>query len=198
VARLLLASRGIPGLGDLLQAPGDRAVLVPTAAAPLGDPGIAEEVERELAGAGLRVTRLELGEASSADVRARVSVADVITVSGGDPFHLLAEARRSGFADAVREALGAGAVYVGYSAGAMVAGPTLEPLLLTSPFSPPTGLDVTGLGLADVLVLPHHGRPGRAERHAAAQAEFGSRVRLEPLSDGELVIQDGTRIRLVR
>jgi hypothetical protein len=80
----------------------------------------------------------------------------------------------------------------------MVAGPTLEPLLWTSPFSPSARLDLTGLRLAEVLVLPHHDRPGRAERHAAAQAAFAGRVRLEPLRDGELVVQEGARISVVR
>jgi dipeptidase E len=192
MTRLLLASRGIPRLADLLQARGRRTVLVPTAARELDEPAIADEVERELVAAGLAVERREVEDAMS------LTGFDIIAVSGGDPFFLLAAARRSGFGQAVREALTAGAVYVGYSAGAMVAGPTLEPLRLTSPFAPPPGLDLTGLGLADVLVLPHHGRPGRAERHAAAQAAFGHRVRLEPLRDGELVIQDGSCISVLR
>src|SRR3954453_910277 len=51
--RLLLASRRIPGLSSLLGARGRQAVLVPTAANPLAE--IADEVERELAAAGLDV-----------------------------------------------------------------------------------------------------------------------------------------------
>jgi dipeptidase E len=195
--RLLLASRRISGLSSLLGARGRRAVLVPTAANPLAEPEIVDEVERELAAAGLDVERLDLDEATPVQMRA-LAAADVIAVSGGDPFHLLAAARRTGFEDAARDALAGGAVYVGYSAGAMVAGPTLEPLLWTSPFSPPAGLDLTGLRLAELLVLPHHDRPGRAERHAAAQAAFAGRVRLEPLRDGELVVQEGARISVLR
>ncbi len=80
----------------------------------------------------------------------------------------------------------------------MVAGPTLEPLRWTSPFTPPPALDLTGLGLAGVLVLPHHDRPGRAERHAKAQRVFADRVQLVPLRDGELAIQDGSELALLR
>lgn len=189
--RLLLASRGIPGLRELLHARGDRAILIPTAANPLADPGIADEVEDELSAAGLSVARVDLDDRAADDVRA----ADVLAVSGGDPFHLLQATRRAGFAAAAREA---GAVYVGYSAGAMVAGPTLEPLRLTSPFTPPPGLDLTGLGLADVLVLPHHDRPGRAERHAEAQRVYGDRVKLVPLRDGEVAILDAGGLTVVR
>jgi dipeptidase E len=197
VRRLLLASRGIPRLGDLLQAPGRRAVLVPTASNPLAEPSIADEVAEELGAAGLHVVRVDLDVTAPADLHRALQAADVLAVSGGDPFHLLRAARRTSFAAAARSALAAGTVYVGYSAGAMIPGPTLEPLRCTSPFTPPPGLDLTGLGLADVLVLPHHDRPGRAERHAAAQRRFGDRVQMLPLRDGELVIQHGPRIAIV-
>jgi dipeptidase E len=197
MARLLLASRGIPRLRELLQARGNQATLIPTASNPLADPTIADEVKDELAAAGLAVERIDLDEADAPGVRVALQSTDVLVVSGGDPFHLLQAARRISFADAAREALRAGAVYVGYSAGAMLAGPTLEPLRWTSPFPAPPALDLTGLGLADVLVLPHHDRAGRAERHNKAQMLFGDRVKLVPLRDGELVIQEGSRITVL-
>lgn len=190
---LLLASRGIPDLRSHLRARGPRAVLVPTAANPLGDPGIAEEVKRELAGAGLRVERLDL---DAVDV-ARLSGADVIAVSGGDPFHLLAAARRTGFGAAVAEALARGAAYVGYSAGAIVAGPTLAPLRLTSPLTPPPDLALAGLGLTEVLVLPHDNRHGRAAKNAQAVAAFPA-VRAIPLRDGDFVVVDGSGVSVRR
>ncbi len=196
--RLVLASRGVPGLAGLLPAHARRAVLVPTAAAELGEPEIAGEVERELGAAGLAVERLDLDGAGPETTRAALREADVVAVSGGDPFRLLAAARAAGFGAAVRAALDRGAVYAGWSAGAMVAGPTLEPLRLTSPFAAPDGLELTGLALTDVLVLPHHGAPGRAERHAAALEAFGRRVRLEPLRDGDVVVVDGGKVTVRR
>jgi dipeptidase E len=196
--RLLLASRGIPRMPELLEARGNRAVLVPTAANPLADPAIADEVEAELAAAGLDVVRIDLEQVAPPQVRAALASADVLVVSGGDPFYLLRAARRTGFASAARAALASGAVYVGYSAGAMLAAPTLEPLRWTSPFTAPPTLELTGLDLADVLVLPHHDRTGRAERHAEAQRVFADRVRLVPLRDGELVIQEGSKLTVLR
>jgi dipeptidase E len=197
MARLLLASRGIPHLRELLQARGNRAILIPTAANPLADPTIADEVEDEATAAGLTIERIDLDDIAPLELRAAIELADVLVVSGGDPFHLLRAARRTGFGAAARKALGAGAVYVGYSAGAMLAGPTLEPLRWTSPFTAPAALELTGLGLADVLVLPHDDRPGRAERHAKAQCVFADRVKLVPLRDGDLVIQHGSELAVL-
>ena len=47
--------------------------------------------------------------------------------------------------------------------GAIVAGPTLEPVRLTTPFTPPPELEFAGLGLTDVLVLPHDDHRGCGE-----------------------------------
>jgi dipeptidase E len=177
---LLLASRGIPELASFVHG---RAVLIPTASDGLDNPGIAAEVEQDLRDAGLSVQR--------AAIREPLDGFDVIAVSGGNPYRLLAEAQRSAFGARVRAS---GAVYIGYSAGAIVAGPTLEPITLTSPFPVPD-MDLTGLGLTDVLVLPHHNREGRAERHAAAAAAF-PQVALRPLNDGEFLrLEDGRGFR---
>jgi dipeptidase E len=193
LGRLLLASRGIPDLAAIAGVRGRSAVLVPDAADPLGDPRIPAEVERELRLAGYEPTRLALRASTVEEVRSAVVGADVVAVSGGDPFHLLALARSVAFGDAVRAALARGTVYLGYSAGAMLAGPTLEPLCMTSPFSPPPGLELTGLGLVDALVLPHDDQPGRHERHQAAQDAFGARVELVPLRDGDVLLYDNGR-----
>lgn len=100
MTRLLLASRGVPGLATVLGAKGSHAILVPDAADPLGDPSIAAEVEKELHHAGLEVTRLNLGAVDDWEADSAVLAADVVAVSGGDPFYLLSVARRVGFGDA--------------------------------------------------------------------------------------------------
>lgn len=131
MVRLLLASRAIPDLAAIAGARGRRAVLVPDAADPLDDSGIPAEVEQELRRADFDVARLALAASTAQQVRSVINAADVVAISGGDPFHLA--------------------------------------LSLTSPFTPPPGLDLTGLGLVDVLVLPHDDHPGRHDRHLAAQ-----------------------------
>jgi len=190
MARLLLASRGIPDLSAILGARGRHAVLIPDAADPLDDPTIPAEVERELGRAGLEVARLTLDTSTTSRTYSAVTAADVVAVSGGDPFHLLAVARRAGFGDAVRAALHTGTVYIGYSAGAMLAAPTLKPLAMTSPFTAPPELELAGLGLVDILILPHDDHPGRHDKHRSAQAAFGDSVRLITLRDGDVFIHN--------
>lgn len=196
---LYLSSTGVPRLERLLEvrAPGARTCLVPTAANHLPDrEAIVHAALAALEQHGLEVEVLDLDEV---DLDAFGSPRDwhVLAVSGGDPFYLLRRARESGFEDFARQAVTAGALYVGISAGAMVAGPSLEPASMVSPFTPEEGQDLAGLHLTDTVVLPHHDHAGRAERHAAIVEHYRGYYAVELLADGEaLVISSDGVVRL--
>lgn len=196
--RLFLASQSLLSLPDFL-AEEERGTVafVPTAADRLDDTEFVDQFRERLRGTGLEVVDLDLDALHGDELTERLRSADIVAVGGGDPFHLLERARSSGFAELVVDAVDGGTPYVGISAGAMLAGPTLEPALLTSPFEAPDGLDLTALGLVDALVLPHDDLPGRTEKHTEAVVEFTGRVRLVPLRDDQAVVVRGEEIRLV-
>jgi dipeptidase E len=152
-------------------------------------------LQAELRDAGLDVVPCD---PAAAGAGALLAECQVLAVSGGDPFHLLARLRETGFDRCVVDAVKGGAPYIGVSAGAIVAGPTLEPIVITSPFKPAPGARLAGLGLVDRLVLPHHDRRGRAALHAEATRLFGDRVPLVPLSNGEALVVEGGESRVVR
>ncbi len=120
--------------------------------------------------------------------------AALIAVAGGDPFHLIDGLRRSGADRAISDGFAAGVPYLGMSAGAMVAGPSLAPVTLTSPFAAPDGLDLRGLALTRTLVLPHHDLPGRAARHFEALRRYGREHHLVCLRDGDWVVDENDRV----
>jgi dipeptidase E len=81
-----------------------------------------------------------------------VREADALLFEGGDSFYLYDWVRRSGLSDLL-PSLRPGIVWVGLSAGSMVAGPNIiapEP----GESIPPTGSG-KGLGLVDFAILPH-------------------------------------------
>jgi peptidase E/GNAT superfamily N-acetyltransferase len=181
---------------------GRTAVVVPTAANELPDRrAIVEPVEEAVDRTGAARVELDLATADPAEVAATLATADAVLVGGGDPYLLLDAARRSGFADAVRELLDRGGAYAGLSAGAMIAGPSLEPLRGVAPFpAPPEGTDLRAMGIAPLLVLAHTDREGRRALHEAALAAHGSEVRMIALADGEEVVvrADGSWTLVVR
>ncbi len=79
--------------------------------------------------------------------------AEALVVGGGNTFHLLRLLRRSGLLESARKAVWEGMPYVGWSAGANVACPTI---MTTNdmPIVDPEGLDA--LGLVPFQINPHY------------------------------------------
>ena len=99
------------------------------------------KVRDALAPIGVRVTGVHAADDPAAAVRA----ADAIAVGGGNTFHLLATLQRTGVLDAVRERAAAGVPYVGWSAGSVVACPTLGTTNDMPIVEPPSGFSALGV-----------------------------------------------------
>ena len=117
--------------------------------------------------------------------------AAAVILTGGDPFRLLADLRNSGADRWLRAAHDRGVPIAGQSAGAIVQGPDLAPIRITSPFDPPDARNLTGLGLTTRLVLPHHGRPQRSALHRRAAGDCAAPGTLFPLWDDEVLVETG-------
>lgn len=86
----------------------------------------------------------------------RLETADVIFVSGGNTFHLMHWVRASGLAELL-PALLETRVYVGVSAGSMIAAPSIHPAFAEKGEAEEVHgtIDETGLSLIDFLIEPH-------------------------------------------
>ena len=188
---LYLASSECKGLAEWLVAHRRKGPVVVVTAASTGladQVAIVDPLVAEAMNSGRETVRLDL----RSDPAPVLGVAGAVLMPGGDPFRLLRELRASGAAAVIARRHAEGLAVAGQSAGAMVCGPTLLPVTLTSPFTPEPAQDLAGLGLTATLALPHHDRTGRAARHRQAAVRFGASVNLAPLWDGEVLQQDST------
>lgn len=93
--------------------------------------------------------------APGVDWRARLGGIDVIVMSGGNTFHLLDQVRRSGFDDWLKEHLNS-LVYVGISAGSIIATPSIAIASIDNGDVNVSGItDLTGLSIVPFEVSPH-------------------------------------------
>ncbi len=91
----------------------------------------------------------------SAKAVQQVEVADYIYITEGNIFKILDRIRKYGITEAIKEAVERGCVYIGASAGAMLAGTSVEEALNMDENR--TLLDdFTALELYDGLILPHY------------------------------------------
>ena len=86
------------------------------------------------------------------DPAAAMAAADIVMVGGGNTFNLLKECRARGLLDPIRQAVGRGALYIGWSAGANLACPTIR-TTNDMPIVDPGGLDA--LNLVPLQINPH-------------------------------------------
>lgn len=175
---LLLSNSTSPGHSYLAhardwiaEAVGDarRIAFVPYAAVTFSYDEYVRRVREGLGGLGL-----EIDGVHTADDPARaVAEAEAVFVGGGNTFHLLREMHRFELVAAVRETVQAGAPYVGWSAGANVAGPTIR-TTNDMPIVEPPSFDA--LGLISFQINPHytdaHPPDHQGETRAQRLAEF--------------------------
>jgi len=84
--------------------------------------------------------------------------ADIIHINGGNSFYLLLQARKSGFGKFVKKAVKQGKIYIGSSAGSVIASPNIEitKKLETKAYEKELKT-FEGFGLVDFITLPHWG-----------------------------------------
>src|ERR1044071_1744174 len=169
--RLLLYSNGSELIGqnptefahgalrDFLGADVRRVLFVPFAGVSRTEDEYAAQVRRLFGPLGYEVESLH----EATDARAAVERADAFAVGGGNTFKLLRGLYDCGAVEALRARVGAGAPYVGWSAGSNVACPTIR-TTNDMPIVEPPSFDA--LNLIPFQINPHYTDfhpPGRSE-----------------------------------
>lgn len=113
-----------------------------------------------LEGLGYTINDIDLEDYEGA-IKLRTTLADtnVIFVAGGNTTYLNEHAQRSGFTVIVRDLLSEGKIYIGSSAGSILAGPSVAPFAEEDAQELPAGFvahDSNCLNLVPYIILPHY------------------------------------------
>ena len=157
--KLYLTSSKLDGLFNLLSNSPKQTSLafIPTAGDPYVDHSFVDEDRQKLLDLGFNLKDVDLKNIHLSELRKKLSDVDVVYVAGGNTFYLLEKALESGFEVVIKELIEKGVIYAGGSAGAVLAGPTIEPVdVFDDPKAAPHLKSFTGLGLVDFIVLPHY------------------------------------------
>lgn len=110
---------------------------------------------------------------------------DLIWVAGGNCFILRSEMRLSGFESIIRDLLESGMVYAGESAGAVVAGTSLEGTEVADEPDLADEYITEGLGLIDKIIAPHADSPDFVEYINHVKKRYGDDPRVVYLGDNQ-------------
>ncbi len=120
------------------------------------------------------------------EILSAISQCDIIYISGGNTFYLLNELRKSCATQAIKNAVKAGKIYIGESAGAIIAAPDTRYATLMDENSAKTS-DFTGLNLVDFFIVPHFGCEPFVEAARETMKKFGNSCDLRPINNAEFI-----------
>jgi dipeptidase E len=207
--RLLLISNGSELIGDnpteffhdalrdFLGTFVKRVLFVPYAAVMRTEDEYRDKVREHFGPLGYEVESLH----EAADARAAVEGADAIAVGGGNTFKLLRGVYDAGVVELVRERVGAGMPYVGWSAGTNLACPTIRTTNDMPIVEPPS---FAAFGLVPFQINPHYTDyhpPGHmGETRDERLGEFvhvNPGVRVIGIREGTMLRVEGDGVRLL-
>ncbi len=145
--------------------------------------------------AGFRVTIVDLEATENENLEMAFKDVDAIYVKGGNSFYLLNAIRKSGFDKLVHKLLDNGVIYIGESAGAYVACPTIEMAHWKHQDRDIVGMnDLTGLHLVPFLVSAHY-----KDELKSVLTPYVNRTSLEVklLCDNELIIVENGNSKVI-
>ena len=119
-------------------------------------------------------------------ILATINECDIIYISGGNTFYLLGELRKSHVAQTIKDAVQAGKIYIGESAGAIVAAPDTRYATLMGENSVNVS-DFTVLNLVDFCVVPHFGCEPFVEVTHETVEKFVDLYDLRPINNAEFI-----------
>ncbi len=146
-----------------------------------------------ISGWGITCEVIDLREYDDAaeSLEQTLSEYELLWVAGGNTFILREEMRRSGFEGAIQSVLEKGVVYVGESAGAIVAGVSLEGSEVADDIELVDEVINEGLGLVDQIVVPHADNGEFIEYVNTMKKRFQSDPRMLQINDNQaLVVTD--------
>lgn len=199
MAKLFLTSRGIFGdIRDedreeffrLVGKPASEisVALIPTAGYPYIKQEYIDAAFEYFAGYGMALEIVDLKEEDEQSIEAKLAAVDVIYVNGGSTYWLLHWVRQTGFEGIVRRLLDQGKVYVGVSAGSIIAGPDIRELTRSENAF---GIeDTSGMRLVDFGVWPHYTTENPVDFSSAG-------FPIVCLPDHQAVLVDGDETRII-
>ena len=148
---------------------------------------------------GMIVEEVEITQFSNEEISSILHKCDYIYITGGNTFFLLQELKRKGVDKIISEQVKSGKLYIGESAGAIIASPDTEYMKNVN-FDPikkaPELEDYSSLGLVDFYTIPHYGNfPFKKKCEKVIQL-YNEKLQLIPISNKQAIFIEDSNIQI--
>ena len=156
-----------------------------------------EAGKKELVKLGLTVDELEISTATADEITDKLEKNDFIYITGGNVFFLLQELRRTGADKVIKEQVEVGKLYIGESAGSMIASPNIEYAQdMDSVKKAPNLNTFEALSLVDFYPIPHHTNFPFKKAVEKIISKYEATLTLYPISNKEAISVNGDDVKV--
>ena len=177
---------------------GKKSVFIPTASLVEKVRFYVDDDRKAFEKLGLIIEELEVSTATTEEIATALERNDYIFISGGNTFYLMQELKKKGADKLLIEQINNGKLYIGTSAGSIIASPTIEFVSdMDETKKVPELTDYSGLHLVDFYFLPHYLNFPYKKVTQKIENEYSQKIDLRPISNNQVITVLGDEIKML-
>ena len=148
---------------------------------------------------GYEVENFDVSVFSEEIAKEKLSEAKIIFISGGNTFYLLQELKRKNLIPYLKERIENGLLYIGESAGSVIAAPDIEYASIVDDKTLATELDdYAGLNLVDFYIVPHFEEEPFVESSRNTVELYKDKLDLKLINNKEAILVENNNFTIIK
>ena len=148
---------------------------------------------------GYEVENFDVSIFSEEIAKEKLSQAKIAFISGGNTFYLLQELKRKNLTSYLKERIENGLLYIGESAGSVIAAPDIEYASIVDDKTLATELeDYTGLNLVDFYIVPHFEEEPFVESSRNTVELYKDKLDLKLINNKEAILVENNNFTIIK
>ena len=148
---------------------------------------------------GYEVENFDVSIFSENTAKEKLSEAKIVFISGGNTFYLLQELKRKNLTSYLKERIENGLLYIGESAGSVIATPNIEYASIVDDKTLATELeDYTGLNLVDFYIVPHFEEEPFVESSRNTVELYKDKLDLKLINNKEAILVENNNFTIIK
>lgn len=148
---------------------------------------------------GYEVENFDVSIFSEEIAKEKLSEAKIVFISGGNTFYLLQELKRKNLTSYLKERIENGLLYIGESAGSVIAAPDIEYASIVDDKTLATELnDYTGLNLVDFYIVPHFEEEPFVESSRKTVELYKDKLDLKLINNKEAILVENNNFTIIK
>ena len=148
---------------------------------------------------GYEVENFDVSIFSEEIAKEKLSQANTVFISGGNTFYLLQELKRKNLTSYLKEKIENGLLYIGESAGSVIAAPDIEYASIVDDKTLATELDdYVGLNLVDFYIVPHFKEEPFVEGSRNTVELYKDKLDLKLINNKEAILVENNNFTIIK